>query len=159
MAPQTNLIAAAGEHYVLCELLRRGHIAGLAPTGAPKADIVVTDAECARLCSIQVKTSRGGRRDKGWHMNAKHEDIREPRLFYCFVDFQNSNELRPLLYVMPSDVVAGAVHKAHQEWLSKRGKNDHVRKDSSFRRLLTDYSRTFEAHENPYPAGWMDQVH
>jgi len=38
----TSLTGVAGEHYVLFELLRKGYIAALAPTGVPDADIVVT---------------------------------------------------------------------------------------------------------------------
>jgi hypothetical protein len=37
-----DLTGVAGEHYVLFELLRKGYIAALAPTGVPDADIVVT---------------------------------------------------------------------------------------------------------------------
>jgi hypothetical protein len=44
---------------VVSELRRQGYIAALAPTGVPNADIVVTDMEGSRLCSIQVKTRRG----------------------------------------------------------------------------------------------------
>ena len=43
MASQSTLLGAAGEHYVMAQLLRRGVIAALAPTGVPNADIVVTD--------------------------------------------------------------------------------------------------------------------
>jgi hypothetical protein len=50
MASQSTLLGAAGEHHVMAELLRRGHIAALALQGVPNADIVVTDIEgCAAL--------------------------------------------------------------------------------------------------------------
>jgi hypothetical protein len=42
MPSQSTLLGAAGEHYVLCQLLRRGYIAALAPIGVPNADILVT---------------------------------------------------------------------------------------------------------------------
>ena len=40
IAPSTTILGAAGEHYVMCQLLRRGLIAALAPAdllsvGAP----------------------------------------------------------------------------------------------------------------------------
>lgn len=35
MASETSLLGAAGEHYIMCELLRRGYIAALAPQGIP----------------------------------------------------------------------------------------------------------------------------
>ena len=44
----TSLTGVAGEHYVLFELLRKGYIAALAPTGVPDADIVVTIHLCRR---------------------------------------------------------------------------------------------------------------
>jgi hypothetical protein len=71
MASQSTLLGAAGEHHVMAELLRRGYIAALAPIGVPNADIIVTDVEGSRLCSIQVKTRRDIGSDGGWHMKAK----------------------------------------------------------------------------------------
>lgn len=56
MASDNTLLGAAGEHYVMSELLRRGYIAALALQGVPNADIVVTDIDGTRLCSIQVKS-------------------------------------------------------------------------------------------------------
>jgi hypothetical protein len=70
------LLGAAGEYHVIAELLRRGYIAALAPQGVPNADIVVTDIEGSRLCWIQVKTRQDLGSDGGWHMNAKHENLR-----------------------------------------------------------------------------------
>src|SRR3546814_5267743 len=43
MVSATSLTGAAGEHFVMSELLRRGMIAALAPAGVPNCDIVVTD--------------------------------------------------------------------------------------------------------------------
>jgi hypothetical protein len=157
MASQTSLTGVAGEHYVLYELLRRGYIAALAPTGVPNADIVVTDIEGSRLCSIQVKTRRGVGADGGWHMHIKHEKIRGERLFYCFVDFQSSNELRPLVYVMPSADVATAIAAAHQKWLATPGKKGRPHKDHPMRRLLPDYAKTLHAADYPDGAGWLDR--
>ena len=157
MASQTSLTGVAGEHYVLYELLRRGYIAALAPTGVPNADIVVTDIEGSRLCSIQVKTRRGVGADGGWHMSIKHEKIRGQRLFYCFVDFQASNEVRPLVYVMPSADVATSIASAYQKWLATPGKNGQPHKDGPMRRLLPDYAKTLHAPDYPDGAGWLDR--
>jgi hypothetical protein len=68
MPSKSTLLGAAGEHYVLCQLLRRGYIAALAPIGVPNADILVTDIDGQRLVAIQVKTRRNIGSDKGWHM-------------------------------------------------------------------------------------------
>ena len=67
MPSETTLLGAAGEHHVMAELLRRGYIAALAPQGVRNADIVVTDVEGSRLCSIQVKTRRNIGSDGGWY--------------------------------------------------------------------------------------------
>ena len=55
MVSATSLTGAAGEHFAMSELLRRGYIAALAPAGVPNCDIVVTDDIGDRLCAVQVK--------------------------------------------------------------------------------------------------------
>lgn len=156
MRSQSTLIGAAGEHYVLSELLRRNYIAALAPTGVPNADIVVSDMAGTKLGSIQVKTRRGIGADRGWHMKAKHEQLRGDRLFYCFVDFLSSQETRPLVYVVPSAVVADVITTAHRKWLATPGRKGQPHKDSPMRRLLPDYAQTYGPIDNPYPDGWLE---
>ena len=141
---------------MLSELLRQGYIAALAPTGVPNADIVVTNMEGSRLCSIQVKTRRGIGADGGWHVNAKHEEPLGERHFYCFVDFQEPQKVRSLVYVMPAAVVAKVIAEAHRRWLGIPGNRGQPHKDGPMRRLLPDYVRTW-ATNNPYPAGWMER--
>lgn len=156
MPSQTSLLGAAGEHFVMSEMLRRGYIAALAPAGVPNADIVVTNLEGSRLCSLQVKTRRDIGSDGGWHMKAKHEKIRVDSLFYCFVDFGKTPEATPSVHVIPSTVVAEVLAAAHSKWLANPGKNGRPHKDSVMRRMLPDYARVFGS-ENPYPKGWLDQ--
>jgi hypothetical protein len=88
---------------VLSELLRRNYIAALAPTGVPNADIVVSDMAGTRLCSMQVKTRRGVGADCGWHMKAKHEQLRGDRLFHCFVDFLRVFSIAASVKLRPDD--------------------------------------------------------
>jgi hypothetical protein len=83
----STIFGAAGEYYVMCQLLRQNMIAALAPAGVPNADIVVTDKFGSRLCAVQVKVRRERGSDGGWHMGKKHETIVSPSLFYCFVNF------------------------------------------------------------------------
>ena len=156
MPSQTTLLGAAGEHYVMTELLRRKYIAALAPQGVPNADIVITDIEGSRLCSIQVKARRDLSSDGGWHMKEKHEKLRSDRLFHCFVDFSRTAEDRPVVYVLPSERVAEVLFTAHRQWLSNPGKRGQKHKDGAMRRFLPDYTRTFGAVKNPYPKGWLD---
>ncbi|MGE0108157.1 MAG: hypothetical protein AB7S81_00090 [Bdellovibrionales bacterium] len=157
MASDTTLLGAAGEYYVMSELLRRGFIAALAPQGAPNTDIVVTDLEGHRLCSIQVKTRRQIGADGGWHMRPKHEEITGDRLFYCFVDLGKDSSDIPQLFIVPSKIVADVLRTTHRYWLKKPGKNGRVHKDSQVRRLLPSYSNLYGDEKTPYKDGWLEK--
>ena len=157
MASQSTLLGAAGEHFVMSELLRRGYIAALAPQGVPNTDIVVTDLEGHRLCSIQVKTRRQIGADGGWHMKPKHEDIKGDHLFYCFVDLGKTLSDIPQLFILPSKIVADVLKTTHRYWLEKPGKNGRAHKDSQVRRLLPDYSRLYGDDKTQYASSWLEK--
>lgn len=156
MASETTLLGAAGEHYVMCELLRRGYIAALAPVGVPFADIVVTDVGGDRLSSIQVKTRRELGTDGGWHMKAKHETIEADRLFYCFVDFGGTAEDQAQTFVIPSRTVAALLRESHALWLATPGAKGQQRKDSVMRRMLPDYTHIFGDADGRFRQGWLE---
>ena len=156
MISASTLLGAAGEHYVMSELLRRGFIAAPAPQGAPNMDVIVADVQGRQLCGIQVKTRSGRGGDGGWHMRPKHEELQADRLFYCFTDFGHSEGERPQVYVIPSRKVAEVIARSHRAWLANPGKGGRVRQDSSVRRLLPDYDYAYRPGPNPYPKGWLD---
>ena len=143
---------------MLCQLLRRGWIAALAPKGVPSSDIIVTDIDGNRQCAIQVKTRSKGS-DKGWHMSQKHEELASSHLFYCFVDMEVENSL-PITYIVPSAVVAAVLKEAHKLWLDTPGLKGKAHNDNKMRRLLPDYlrGRQLEAEAmKRIGAGWMEQ--
>lgn len=146
--PSTAIIGAAGEHYVLFQLLRRGLKAARPPEGTPDIDLIVFDEERNVIISLQVKTrSRGS--DGGFHMNEKHESIESDRLVYVFVDMQPEN---PICYVIPSKVVARFIRLDHSTWLATPGRGGRAHSDTSMRRL-----RPFSPFaESEFPKGWMD---
>lgn len=152
MVSATSLTGAAGEHFVMSELLRRGMIAALAPAGVPNCDIVVTDDIGERLCAVQVKTRRGKGSDRGWHMGRKHEELISPSLFYCFVDFAMGAGVAPFTYVVPAPVVAQTLAECHQAWLAQPGAKGQARNDSDFRRFLPDYAHL---DMGKYEDGWL----
>lgn len=154
MVSATSLTGAAGEHFVMSELLRRGMIAALAPAGVPNCNIVVTNDIGDRLCAVQVKTRRGVGSDKGWHMSKKHEALISPKLFYCFVDFAMGSGSPPFTYVVPAPVVAKALAECHQAWLDQPGKKGQQRKDGDMRRFLPDNSHLAFGK---YEAGWLEE--
>ncbi len=156
---QSTLLGAAGQHFVLCQLLRHGLIAALAPEGAPNTDIIVTDIKAKMQCAIQVKTRSGKGSDKGWHMREKHENISSKSYFYCFVDF---GEESPITYIIPSSVVAKKIKASHVIWLKLRGKRGRKHHETAMRRLLPDYTKTLkkataEVTKIGLGAGWMEQ--
>lgn len=154
MVSQTTLTGAAGEYFVMSELLRRGFIAAMAPAGVPNVDIVVTDPKGEQLCAIQVKTRVHKKGDRGWHMGKKHEGITAPHLVYIFVDFGVEDQVPPLIYVVPSEVVADALKVSHATWLSQPGKGGRRRKDSDMRRFLPDYESL--GLQIGRSQGWLD---
>jgi hypothetical protein len=157
MASQSTLLGAAGEHYVLCQLLRRGYIAALAPIGVPNADILITDIDGQRLVAIQVKTRRNIGADKGWHMKPKHERVISDSLFYCFVNFGDDFEGRTQTHIVPSHIVAAALRDSHQHWLKTPGVKGQAHKDSQVRRFLPDYTRVFGDGHPLYGPNWTDK--
>ena len=113
MISSSTTLGAAGEHYAMCQLLRRGFIAALAPAGVPNADIIVTDEIGDRLCAVQVTSRVAKCADGGWHMKAKHESVVSDTLFYAFVDFGASLTALPASFIVSSRVVAGVLRRAH----------------------------------------------
>jgi len=155
MVSKSSVLGAAGEHYVMCQLLRRGLIAALAPAGVPLADIVVTDDIGDRLCAIQVKSRNDIGSDGGWHMKDKHETIESDTLFYAFVDFGKDTTAAPVCYIVPSAIVADVLRRSHQAWLEKPGRGGKPHKDGDMRRFLPNYDKMgLMIGRGP---GWLDQ--
>jgi hypothetical protein len=120
MVSASSLLGAAGEHFVMSQLLRQGFIAALGPVGVPNCDIVVTDDIGDRLCAVQVKTCRDIGSDGGWYMQQKHETLRSPTLIYTFVDFGKTKTTQPSVFVVPASVVGSTLEAAHKAWLDRR---------------------------------------
>lgn len=167
----TVILGAAGEHYVMAELLRRGFVAAKAPEGVPNFDIVITDINGERLAAIQVKSKRGfARGDKGWHMKAKHEELNSARMFYVFVDL-GSDETSPIsFFVVPSSTVAYVCNASHKHWIEMPNAKGGQHSESKMRRLLPKYeipayARTRDYQPTPqhkkfleeYGEGWMEK--
>ena len=145
-----NLIGAAGEHLVLSRLLRMGLLASQAPRGTRKADILVNPLDGGRPVLIQVKTTTGSNTRAGWHMNVKHESIKDEDLFYCFVNLQ---EQHPDIYVIPAYVVAKTIKNIHANWLKTPGVKGQQHNDNDMR-MISNKPRLVN---KKVPEGWMDK--
>lgn len=155
---QTTLTGAAGEYFVMYRLLRMGYIAALAPKNVPHADIIVTDVEGQMSAVIQVKTRSNKGADGGWSMGEKHEHLKSKKLFYCFVDLK-TDDLNPVVYIVPSWIVADVVAMHHKIWLSTPGKGGRAHKDGDMRRFVPDYKKTLGIDNDftsKHASGWLD---
>ena len=151
-AINSTVIGAAGEHYVMCQLLRRGMIAALAPAGVPHADIIVSNSLGSSLAAVQVKARRNVGKG-GWVLKAKHEGMKQPLLFYAFVDFRDDVSVAPGCWIVPSAIVAEAATLSHAAWLDAPGKGGKPHQDNELRQFLHDYSGFGMAKHGP---GWLD---
>lgn len=165
------ILGAAGEHFVMAELLRRGLVAAKAPEGVPNFDIVITDIDGDRLAAIQVKTRRdfkGG--DKGWHMKEKHEQLVSDSMFYVLVDVGRDEESPVSFFVLPSKVVAHVCKISHENWRELPNSKGGQHGTSEMRRLLPKYelpryakkmgyrpSKRHEAFMKAFGEGWLEQ--
>ena len=145
------ITGAAGEHFVMAELLRRGLVAAKAPEGVPNFDIVITDIDGERLAAIQVKTRRDFKSgDKGWHMKAKHENLSSDQIFYVFVDVGKDETSQVSFYVLPSKEVAYVCKQSHENWLEMPSANGKPRGETELRRLLPKYELPAYAKKKAY---------
>jgi hypothetical protein len=128
-------------------------LAAQSPAGVRDADILVfSDLGVGRR--VQVKTRTYGA-DGGWHMGLKHEGMRDSGLVYAFVDMEPEP---PVVYLVPSDVVADVVSRSHLAWLAAPGKGGRVRRDHDLRRLRPEYPFDVAGFEGrwlePYRDRW-----
>jgi hypothetical protein len=127
MADSTN-VGLAGEFYALAQLAQRGLVAPLTLANTKAVDILVFDEGLDHFSRLEVKTTdQPPRRAKlfsadpiySWRMSEKHEDVKDPRLFYCFVALQGPRTL-PLFFIVPSLYVAEYVREQHLYWVRTR---------------------------------------
>lgn len=141
----TTLTGAAGEHLVLSRLLQRGIVAAQAPEGVRTIDLLVNPLDGGLPLFLQVKSRQYGS-DGGWHMRKKHEEVTDWNIFYCFVDFEPTD---PVVFVVPSEVVAVAISEDHKIWLSTPGRRGQAHNDHDMRRVRpTMFSM---------PTDWMEE--
>jgi len=123
-------IGLAGEFYVLAQLVQRGLTASLTLANAKGVDILVANAKLKKLLKIEVKTTDKAPHRESlfadepcycWTMNAKHEDVADEDLFYCFVALRDCEQL-PRFFIVPSCYVATYVREQHVYWLRTRQK-------------------------------------
>jgi len=140
----SNSVSLAGEFAVLSQLSLRGYDANMTLGRTKSVDILISDPNTGRMLKLEVKTNFRSSRSAGgnsklfgkyvsaWIMNEKHEAIRDPDLFYCFVNIgKDTKQFR--FFIVPSEVVADYVKAQHQLWLDADEKHARNNKMSLFR--------------------------
>ena len=124
----TALTGAAGEHYVAFQLSLRGFCVGLSRGGSPYVDIMISN-ETGEGVAIQVKTSRGARREykrntknNRWEFDVgpKSRTLGGEKLFYAFVDLKWESD-SPDVFIVPSleirRIFAGTSYPRMMYWI------------------------------------------
>src|ERR1700722_11798302 len=93
-----NTVSLAGEFAVLSQLALKGYDANMTLGRTKGVDILVSNPKTGRMLKLEVKTNFRSTRNGGsnsrlfgnflsaWMMNEKHEGMRDPDLFYSFVN-------------------------------------------------------------------------
>ena len=91
-----------GLYLAAAEIAARGFVVSPTSRSAFGADLLVTDQDCRRAFSVQVKTN--ATRRGFWLLNAKAKRLSSPSHVYVFVDLNGGST--PEYFVVPSRVVA-----------------------------------------------------
>lgn len=91
-----------GVYLAAAELVARGLVVSITSRSAMGADLLVTDASCARAFSVQVKTN--AKPTSFWLVGQKAQGLRSPSHVYVFVNLRADSHHE--YYVVPSNIVA-----------------------------------------------------
>ncbi len=152
----------AGEFFVLAQLFLRDYTASLTYGHAKSVDILIS-VKSGKMFKIEVKTARHEVKygsDKSnfgqnyiWQMNEKHENKKDPNLFYCFVILRGTTQI-PRFFIVRSKEVAKYVKKEYKYWISlKRKKKVKNTVRRTFRIGLNEKSHGLKPMEN-YENKW-----
>jgi hypothetical protein len=142
----TGLTGAAGEYFVAAELSLRGWLATVTIKNAPLIDVLAQKPRQGTAVAIQTKTASHGNQ---FLLNAKCEvPSTAPNQWYVFVKLPKEST-RPSFYIIPRNVVAGAVYAQHQEWLSRPAQSGEPHRDNPRRILLAKNLSGYEDEWGP----------
>jgi hypothetical protein len=105
MASKNQMTGMLGVYLVAAELSKRGFIVSPTSRSAAGADLLVTDQECQKAWSVQVKTQM--RTANYWLVGAKAKEIASDSHMYVFVNVGQAE--RAEYIVVPSKHVADKV--------------------------------------------------
>jgi len=101
MATKQQMTGMRGVYVVAAELCKRGFIVAPTSRNARGADLLVTDQECRRAYSVQVKAN--ARTFGFWLLNSKTKGLVSETLIYVLVNLRKGGDE---FFVVPSKVVS-----------------------------------------------------
>lgn len=114
-AGKSSIVGAAGEYFVMAELLRQGWIAGLTPRGAPDFDILATKGE--RTIQIRVKTKTADSNLFRWNRRKDGNVFRAPIGENDFCVLADIGRTPPEYYIIPTARVEKGLQQFFTKWL------------------------------------------
>jgi len=107
MASKSQMTGMLGVYLAAAELSRQGLIVSPTSRSARGADLLVTDQECRKAWSVQVKTN--AKPTNFWLVGARAADLKSDSHIYIFVSIRGND--RPEYIVVPSNHVAEKVRE------------------------------------------------
>lgn len=137
-----NSVSLAGEFAVLSQLTLRGYDANMTLGHTKGVDILVSNPVTGKMYRVEVKTNFASKpaksklfgRNISWMMTAKHENIIDPNLFYCFVNIEKKTNIFRY-FIVPSEFVANYVKAQHVFWLRNRTDPSNKKTEIPMRRF------------------------
>jgi hypothetical protein len=111
MASKNQMTGMLGVYLVAAELTQRGFIVSPTSRSAKGADLLVTDQECNRAWSVQVKTQRNAA--SFWLLSKDAKRFKSTTHAYVFVNLRG--EQRPDYLVVKSALVAKHMRIRHRK--------------------------------------------
>jgi hypothetical protein len=144
-AGKSAIVGAAGEYFVMAELLRQGWVAGLTPRGAPDFDIVAS--KDGQTIHVRVKTKTADSQRFLWTCRGDGRVFRAPIRENDFCVLVDIGGAAPKYYVIPTPEVEAQLQEIFDQW--RRGKPGRSAKNwvRAFK-LPRDDSRLSKFKEN-----------
>jgi hypothetical protein len=112
MANKGQMTGMLGVYLSAVELVRRGFIVSPTSRSAMGADLLVTDQDCKKAWSVQVKTNSSNA--NFWLAGKKALTVKSKTHIYIFVSAPENKS--PSFFVVPSTVVAKNVPGGKGSW-------------------------------------------
>jgi hypothetical protein len=104
MASKGQMTGMLGVYLAAAQLVRSGFIVSPTSRSAAGADLLVTDQDCKKAWSVQVKTNSN--MQNWWHVGATSKPLTSASHVYVFINVPINPKRPPQFYVVPSRQVA-----------------------------------------------------